>query len=345
MKKKRMKILWSVVAALFLVGLACGVTGYRLLFAPQFRPPQTCYVYIDRDDTADSIYYKVKQAGRPRRFAGFLWLSRYRDYPNHIRTGRYAIHPDDNAYQVASRLHRGYQAPMNLIVGSVRTPDRLARNVGRQLMIDSAEIARRMNDTLFLQKLGYRPETLPALFIPDTYEVYWDMSADAFFERMQREHDRFWTPERRQKAQAIGLTPEEVATLASIVEEETNNAAEKPVVAGLYLNRLRRGMPLQADPTVKFALQDFGLRRITKAHLAVQSPYNTYLHAGLPPGPIRIPTPAGLDAVLDYTRHDYLYMCAKEDFSGTHNFASNYADHVKNAQKYWNALNKRKIFR
>ena len=183
------------------------------------------------------------------------------------------------------------------------------------------------------------------LFIPETYQVYWDMSAEEFFERMQKEHQKFWNQERLDKATAIGMTPTEVCTLASIVEEETNNNPEKPMVAGLYINRLHTGMPLQADPTIKFALQDFGLRRITNAHLAVESPYNTYLNTGLPPGPIRIPSPIGLDAVLNHTKHNYLYMCAKEDFSGTHNFASNYAEHMKNARKYWNALNERKIFK
>lgn len=212
-------------------------------------------------------------------------------------------------------------------------------------MIDSTEIAGLMNDSAFQQKLGYNKETLPCLFIPETYQVYWDMSAEEFFERMQKEHQKFWNQERLDKATAIGMTLTEVCTLASIVEEETNNNPEKPMVAGLYINRLHTGMPLQADPTIKFALQDFGLRRITNAHLAVKSPYNTYINAGLPPGPIRIPSPIGLDAVLNHTKHNYLYMCAKEDFSGTHNFASNYAEHMKNARKYWNALNERKIFK
>ena len=234
---------------------------------------------------------------------------------------------------------------MNLVIGSVRTLDKLARNVGNQLMIDSAEIMQALHDTARWNSQGYTPENLPSLFIPETYQVYWDMDTRTFLNRMAKEHDHFWNQSRRAKADSLGMTPAEVATLASIVEEETNNRKEKPIVAGLYINRLRAGIPLQADPTVKFALQDFSLRRITNAHLNFPSPYNTYLNTGLPPGPIRIPSPAGIDAVLNYTRHNYLYMCAKEDFSGTHNFASTYAVHMQNARKYWNALNKRKIFK
>ena len=162
---------------------------------------------------------------------------------------------------------------------------------------------------------------------------------------MKDEHERFWNKDRLSQATAIGMTPEEVSTLASIVEEETNNNEEKPMVAGLYINRLHQDMPLQADPTIKFALQDFGLRRITNENLKVNSPYNTYINTGLPPGPIRIPSKKGIDSVLNYTKHNYIYMCAKEDFSGTHNFASNYADHMANARKYWKALNERKIFK
>lgn len=344
MQKKKKRILFGVLAFLLLIGIACAGTIYYLLFAPQFHPAKTAYVYIDRDDTADSIYNKVEKAGNPRNFTGFRWMAQWRNYHRQIHTGRYAIRPKENVYHVFSRLYRGYQEPMNLTIGSVRTVDRLVRSVGKQLMADSAEIARVMNDPAVLQRLGYTPETLPCLFIPETYQVYWDMSAEDFLERMQKEHRKFWNRERLDKAASIGLTPEEVCTLASIVEEETNNNAEKPMVAGLYINRLHSGMPLQADPTIKFALQDFGLRRITNAHLNIDSPYNTYLNPGLPPGPIRIPSPAGLDAVLNYTRHNYLYMCAKEDFSGTHNFASNYSDHMKNARKYWKALNERKIF-
>ena len=345
MEKKKKKILWGISAFILLVGATCAGAIYYYLFAPQFYPPKTAYIYIDRDDTADSIYNKVQKQGYPKSFTGFLWMAQYKKYPSNIHTGRYAIRPEENVYHVFSRLYRGYQEPMNLTIGSVRTLDKLARSVGNQLMIDSAEIAKAMNDSVFQQQSGYNQATIPCLFIPDTYQVYWDMSVEDFFDRMQKEHQKFWNHERLDKATAIGMTPAEVCTLASIVEEETNDNPEKPMVAGLYINRLHRGMPLQADPTIKFALQDFGLRRITNTHLTVDSPYNTYQNTGLPPGPIRIPSPIGLDAVLNYTKHNYIYMCAKEDFSGTHNFAANYSDHMKNARRYWNALNERKIFK
>ena len=304
MKKKTRNILLSVLTGALLLCAIAGGTVYYYLFAPQFHPSKTVYVYVDRDDTADSIYNKIRQTGHVNKFTGFQWMAKYRKFDQNIHTGRYAIRPNENVYHVFSRFFRGYQEPMNLTIGSVRTLDRLARSIGKQLM-----------------------------------------SVDDFFKRMQTEHKRFWNDERLAQATAIGMTPEEVCTLASIVEEETNNNEEKPMVAGLYINRLHTGMPLQADPTIKFALQDFGLRRITNEHLKVNSPYNTYINSGLPPGPIRIPSKKGLDSVLNYTKHNYIYMCAKEDFSGTHNFASNYADHMANARKYWKALNERKIFK
>ena len=332
-------------------GVACGlllvttVTGYQLFFASKFHPIQKVSLYIDNDDTADSIYNKVLHLGKASGMTGFRWLARWRSFEQHLHTGHYLILPEENAYTLFHRLYRGQQTPVNITIGSARSADRIAQLLDRQLMIDSTAIATALHDTLFLQKNGYTEETLMSLIIPDTYQVYWDISAEKLMQRFLKEHARFWNQTRREKAKAIGLTPQEVSTLASIVEEETNNNAEKKMVAGLYINRLQRGIPLQADPTVKFALQDFGLRRINNQHLKVESPYNTYLYKGLPPGPIRIPTPIGLDAVLDYTHHNYLYMCAKEDFSGTHNFATTLSEHNRNAQRYWNALNKRKIYR
>lgn len=342
-RKKR--ILQWVFTGIILLGIVSGGIVYYYLFYPQLHPSKTVYVYVDHDDTADSIYNKIEKNGSAANLIGLKWLVRYKSPPFQVRTGRYAIRPQDNAYHVFSRLYRGHQEPVNLTIGSVRTLDRLARNIGKQLMIDSAEIARQMFDSTFQLQIGYNNATLPCLFIPETYQVYWNMSVEDFFKRMQKEHELFWNDKRMAQASILGMTPTEVCTLASIVEEETNNNEEKPVVAGLYMNRLYMNMPLQADPTVKFALQDFALRRISNENLQINSPYNTYINTGLPPGPIRIPTKKGIESVLNYTKHDYIYMCAKEDFSGTHNFASNYADHMTNARKYWKALNERKIFK
>lgn len=344
MKRKRKNIV-TIFITVILAGIIISLIWvYFYIFSPLFYPQKTTFLYIDRDDTIDSIYNKLSSEGRCKHTAGFYALTILYPYEQHIHTGRYEINPNDNVYHVFKRLYRGHQAPLNLTINSVRTLDHLARNIGKQLMMDSAEIASKFKDTLFIRQYGYTQETLPCLFIPNTYQVYWDMSIDNFFQRMQKEHARFWNAERRQKASSMQLTPEEVCTIASIVEEETNNKAEMPIIAGLYLNRLKRNMLLQADPTIRFALQNFNLRRISNDDLNIKSPYNTYRNQGLPPGPIRIASPGSIDAVLNYTKHDYIYMCAKEDFSGTHNFASNLSDHLNNARKYWRALNKRKIF-
>ncbi len=229
---------------------------------------------------------------------------------------------------------------MKLIVPSVRTLDRLAGAVGRQLMVDSAAVMAAVTNTHLLDSLGYTLETVPCMFISNTYEVYWAMSPEQFVSRMLKEQKRFWNSGRLAKAKLQGLTPNEVMTLASIVDEETNKDDEKPIVAGLYLNRLKRGMLLQADPTVKFALGEFELRRILYVHLQTDSPYNTYKYVGLPPGPIRIPSVAAIESVLNPAKHSYIYMCAKEDFSGYHNFASTLGQHNANARRYQQALNK-----
>ncbi len=344
-KKKRRHVRIAPVAIALLIGLGCAGIASYLLFAPQFHPERTTYVYIDRDDDIDSVCNKVYVQGKANRMEGFALLASLRNYSSQIRTGKYAIHPNDNVYRVFVRLDRGHQEAVRLTISDVRTTGRLFRSMDRQLMLDSAEIAAIFDTSEFQARTGYTPETLPCLFIPETYYVYWDIGTADLAARLQKEYHRFWNTERVNKAKEMGITPHEVSTLASIVAEETNDRNEKPVVAGLYINRLRMGMPLQADPSVKFALKNFELKRITNAQLQTDSPYNTYLYAGLPPGPIRIASPADIDAVLNYTSHNYIYMCAKEDFSGTHHFASTYEEHMKNARKYWKALNERKIFK
>jgi len=240
-------------------------------------------------------------------------------------------------------LRSGRQTPVKLTFNNIRTKQQLAARLSTELMADSTSILKLLNDTAFLASYNLNPNTSISLFIPNTYEVFWNLNAKELFERMNKEYAKFWTDERKAKAAAIPLTPTEVTTLASIVEEETNNKHDRPMVAGLYINRMKAGMPLQADPTVKFALGDFGLKRILFGHLRTESPYNTYKHLGLPPGPIRVATENGIDAVLNYTHHKYIYMCASETLNGEHKFAATWEEHQVNAKKYRKGLDDRKI--
>lgn len=301
------------------------------------------YVCIDDDDTADSVFAKLSPLSSGHSMAGFRAMSRHSGYEKKIRSGRYAIRPGEISFTVFRHMRNGQQTPLSLTIPESRTTERLAGSLAHKLMLDSTTIAKSLADSAFCAKYGYDTATIPALFVPDTYDVYWNISMDKLMERMQKEHDRFWNEERTAKAKSMGMNPVEITTLASIIDEETANNSEKPMIAGMYYNRLKAGMPLQADPTVKFALKDFGLRRIYHKQLATESPYNTYKNTGLPPGPIKIASVAGIDAVLNHADHDYLYMCAKEDFSGTHNFASTYEEHLRNAAKYTKALNERGI--
>lgn len=325
------------------IGLGICIVGIIsfMLFGHIFRIQTTAFVYVDDNDTSDSVQIKIKKAANPRLSAGFTLLSTFTGYET--KAGRYGIEPDECMFQVFRKFQRGRQTPVTLTLPSVRTLDRLAGTLGRKLMIDSAKWATAFGDSAFCRQYGYDTTTLACLFIPNTYEVYWTVSLEQFMQRMQKESKTFWNKERLRKAQEIGLSPNEVITLASIVDEETANNAEKPMVAGMYVNRLKSHMPLQADPTIKFALKKFNLRRIYHNQLNIESPYNTYRQTGLPPGPIRIPSITGIDAVLNHVKHEYLYMCAKEDFSGTHNFARTYGEHLNNAAKYSAALNARGI--
>lgn len=343
MNKRNRNIL--IIALLVVSGLMIG--GARMLYTTFFTSPfqisDNTYIYIDKDDDMDSVCHKIEEVAHPKSIKALKWLMHKDNYASRIKTGKYVIKPTDNVRYLERRLLLGYQTPVNVTIGSVRTMDRLARNLSRQLMIDSVDIAKALSDTALITQWGYDLQTLPALFIPNTYEVYWNISAEELLNRLWKENQIFWNKERLKKAEDIGLSPIEISTLASIVEEETAVAAEMPIVAGLYINRLKRDMLLQADPTVKFSWGNFTLRRILFKHLEIDSPYNTYKYAGLPPGPIRIPTIKGLESVLNYEHHNYLYMCAKEDFSGTHNFAVTSAQHASNARKYQAALNRRGI--
>lgn len=260
------------------------------------------------------------------------------------KPGHYRFANEISNRELIRRLQLGEQTPIKLsFTQSIRTREQLAGYMGKKLLLDSAEVILRLNDKEYLAHFGLTPETAVCLFIPNTYEVYWTMSADQLFARMQKEYQRFWNEDRLAKAKKLGLTPTEVATIASIVASETNRKEEHPIIASIYINRLNRGISLQACPTVIYAVGDFSMRRVLKRHLNIDSPYNTYKNRGLPPGPIRLASPDVIDAVLNSPKTDYLYMCANPDFSGTHVFSSSYAKHSAVARQYQRALNERKV--
>ncbi len=340
-KKKDIAKYYILPAVLCLAGII-GFGCYYFLSGFTHQQ-ETTYIFIDQDDTTDSIYQKLLPIGSRHGMTGLHTLLSYGLSNDHIHPGHYSISPDDNVLTVFQKLRNGEQVPIRITIPEVRTLDRLAGYLGTKLMNDSAAFFQLMSDSTFCQSIGYTRETLPALFIPNTYEVYWNISPERFVQRMQREHSAFWTAERQALADSLGLSPVEVSTMASILDEETANNSEKPMIAGMYMNRLRIGMPLQADPTVKYALGNFAIRRVLLSMLETDSPYNTYKHSGLPPGPIKIASIRGIDAVLHMVHHDYLFMCAKEDFSGTHHFARTFAEHQRNASRYAEALNKRGV--
>lgn len=347
-KKTTVSVLATVV---FFIIAAAAVAAWTLISRP-FCVEDTHYIYIDADDDLDSVRSKVVLEGSPSQMLGFSLMASLKHY-DAPRTGRYAIEPSDCHFDLVRRLANGVQSPVRLTVPEVRTLAAMAERLSHSLMITEQELQETLADVAFIDSLGgYTAATLPCLFVPNTYEVYWNVTAQNLLARLHKEKERFWqqnitvggnTLTRLEAARQMGFTPEEVVTLASIVDSETSYKPEKPTVAGLYIHRLNVGMPLQSDPTVIFALQDFTIRRVTLAQTHYPSPYNTYVITGLPPGPIRIPSVSGIDAVLAYDHNSYLYMCAKEDFSGSHNFTSDYSQHMQNARRYQRALNERGI--
>ena len=259
-----------------------------------------------------------------------------------IKPGRYVISTESPSIYVARMLVFGWQTPQKLTLsGTMRSKGSIAKKISSQMMVDSVSVATALNDPVFLAGYGFTPENVFALFLPDTYEMFWTASVTEIFSRMKKEYDAFWNSDRLAKARAQRLTPMQVSVLASIVSGETLKQFEYPVIAGVYLNRYRKGMKLQADPTVAFCY-DYKLDRILKKHLTVDSPYNTYKHVGLPPAPINVPPKACLDAVLEPQNHNYIYFCASPAFDGTHRFAVSYSDHLKNARAFQRELTSRR---
>lgn len=344
MKHKTKRLFTFVILIIIvLLGGTAGYFYYRII-SPGFNIEEPVSIYIDENKDFEKLLSDLETVAHIKDPMLFQKLASYMHFrANNMLTGRYEIVPSMSVLSSVRMFRNGQQTPVKFTFNNVRLKTDFIGKIGEQFMFSPEKLSEKLNDPKVCESFGFDTVTIVSMFIPNTYEMYWNVPVNKFLERMKKEYDRFWTPERLEKAEAIPLTPVQVAVLASIVEEETADKADYAMIAGLYINRLRKGMLLQADPTVKFAVGDFSLRRILNVHLDVDSPYNTYKHSGLPPGPIRIPSMAGMDAVLNYVQHNYLYMTAKEDFSGETNFEVTHAEHLQNARKYQEALNKRNI--
>ncbi|MDR2692101.1 MAG: endolytic transglycosylase MltG [Dysgonamonadaceae bacterium] len=342
MKRKTNRLYIFISLIIIILG---GIAAYfycRLKY-PDFDIKEPVSIYIDEKKDYNALLFDLEAIANINNLALFKKLASSMHYEDNMLTGRYVITPSMSCLDAVKMFRNGRQTPMKITFNNVRLKTDFAEKVGNQLMLCPESLLENISKPALCENFGFDTITIVSMFIPNTYEIYWNISAIKFLERMKKEYDRFWIPERLEKAKAIPLTPVQVAVLASIVEEETAKKSDYSKVAGLYINRLRKKMLLQADPTVKFAVGDFSLRRILHAHLNIDSPYNTYRYMGLPPGPIRFPSITGMDAVLNYTHHNYLYMTAKEDLSGETNFAVTHAEHIRNARKYQAALNRNKI--
>ncbi len=337
-----MVLLAGIITACFAIAV---IWFYIRVTKPVIRlsEKKSCYFYIYTGTSFAAVKDSLVKKGYLTDPESFEWLAHLKKYDQKVRPGRYRLVNNMSNNMLVNLLRSGKQEPLKLIIQNIRSREDLAGKLGRQLEVDSAKLSSLFNDPAYLARFNLSPPTLLVLFIPDTYEFYWNTSGEELFNRMEQEYKKFWTPERMRLADSLQLKVSEVVTLASIVEKETNMNPEKPIIAGVYLNRLKKQIPLQADPTVIFAWNDYRIRRVRKIHTEIKSPYNTYYRSGLPPGPICLPSVASIDAVLHAVNHSYYYFCAKEDLSGYHNFAADLEAHNRNARKYQKALNKLNI--
>ena len=336
--KKRVWVI-VLVAALALLAIWGGVALYHAWYdrkAPNFKGSMDLYVYpwMDLEEVTDSLL----ASGNVLKAKS---LQRVMKDVKSVEAGHYRIDSTCSSMYVSRMLHKGWQTPVNLTLsGAIRTPGVLARKIGAQMLADSAQIASFAMCEDSISAYGVDRKQLFTMIIPDTYQMLWTASVREIFDRFAKEKDAWWTEERLESARKQGLTPREVSVLASIVDGETRYVPEQPAIAAVYLNRLNTGMKLQADPTVAYCF-DYKLNRILKSHLQVDSPYNTYMYYGLPPGPISCPPKSALEAVLHPDSHNYLFFCADPSFNGQHRFAATYAEHLSNARAIQKALTER----
>ncbi len=334
-----------IIALVLIIIIALAGTAYFYYlryYGPNVTDKQE-YLYIHTGATFEDVYKTIREEGIVRDSTTFMWAAHNKKYINRVKPGRYHLKDGMSNRDLINMLISGRQEAVKLPIRNFRLKENFAGFVGKKMEADSASIINMLDSADYVKKFGFTPENVYTMILPDTYEIYWNTSPHKIFSKLYNEYEKFWTPERRQKATDMGLNPIKVTILASIVDAEALHDSEMPTIAGLYLNRMKKGMKLEADPTVIFALHDFTIHRVLNKQLAVNSPYNTYMYAGLPPGPIMMPSLNAINSVLDYKHSDYLYMCAKDDLSGYTNFASTVAQHEINARKFQQALNARHI--
>lgn len=335
-KRRKKILLWALVIFMLI--------GCFLLF--KIFGPNTLkddYLYIKTGSNYEQVKNTLNKESFVKDMKSFDILARKANYPNHVKAGRYQIRKGMSNYNIILLLRSGRQTPVKIIINKLRTKQDFINKISKNLEADSMALKRLLNDAVFLAQFNLDTNTALCAIIPDTYEFWWNTSADKAFKKIAKYYTAYWTDERKQKAITLGITPQEAIILASIIEEETNYNSEKDTIASVYLNRLKKGMKLQADPTAKYAYGDFTIKRITATQTNLSSPYNTYYTTGLPPGPICTPSKKSIESVLNAAKTEYLYFCAKEDFSGAHRFAITYEEHQKNAKRFQQALNDRNI--
>jgi UPF0755 protein len=346
-RSKRRSILFVIITLIIIAGLVAGFLGYRMLYKPNvwLNGKDSMAINIKSGSTWDDVKQMLYKNGTIIERESFEHMANLMKYPKLIKPGHYMITEKMSNRQLLTKLRAGKQDPVKLVFNNIRTKQELAGHIAEQIEADSVSILKKLDDDDFLKPYGYNSQDVMSMFIPNTYQVYWNISAEKFMDRMYKENQAFWNQKRMQRLTEIRLTKLQAYTLASIVEKESNKNDEKPDIAGVYINRLRDGWLLQADPTLVYALGDFSIKRVLNVYKTIDSPYNTYKYFGLPPGPICLPSIQSIDAVLNFREHKYMFFCAREDFSGYHNFAVTMYEHMLNAEKYQAALNQKGILK
>jgi UPF0755 protein len=345
-RKRNIIAFFSIFSTVILLATTGGLYIYNKIYKANVylnNNQKEIFLYIKTGSNYNKVVEQIEEMNILKDINSFKILAEKKKYPQNVKSGKYRITNGMSNNELINMLRSGRQHPVRLTFNNIRLKQQLISRIANQIEADSLSLAEAFSNSEIYEKWGFNSENIMTMFLPNTYEFFWNTSVVDLFERMNNEYNKFWNEERLSKAEKMNLSPIQVIILASIVYQETKKIDEMSKIAGVYMNRLKINMPLQADPTVVFALGNFSVNRVLKHHLEIESPYNTYKIIGLPPGPICLPDLITIDKTLDYEKHDYLFFCAKDDLSGYHAFAKTHAQHIQNAARYHVALNKNKI--